>query len=178
MKQNRFREILEEEINIFFKSNLYSLEDELILENEIILGEMLDISDYYPYEGLKGLYTYKDDNGDEFFVRLAYQPIGSNPFFELKTGWLDENGKAHYEPSTPPYSPKSSSIYLQKRSNTLAKIFKDELIPFFEQQNLSNIIIIKPISASRSRFSRIMLNKLVPKNKFNVNLDELTITKK
>ena len=112
MKQSRFREILKEEIQTFFKYNPYSLEDELILENEIILGEMLDTSDYYPYDGSKGMYFYEDDNRDKFFVRLVYQPVGSNPFFELKTGWLDEDGKPHYEPSTPPYSPKSSSMYL------------------------------------------------------------------
>lgn len=178
MNVDSLKELIKEEIHIFFKNNPYLLEDELILENEIILLELLDISDYYEYDGSKGFYSYKDNNNDSFFVRLTYQNVGKNPYFELKTGWFDENGKVQYEPSIPPSSPKSSSIYLQKRSNTVAKIFKDEIIPFFNQQELSTIIVIRPISASRARFSRMMINKFVDKNKFNVDLENLTITKK
>lgn len=177
MKLSKFRKILQEELNIFFDNNPYSLEDELIIESELILCEFLDPDDYYPYEGSKGFYTYKDINGNDFFVRLVYQPIGSNPFFELKTGWMDDNGKAVYEPSIPPYSPKSSGIDLQKRSNTLAKIFRDEIIPFFIQQDTSNTIIIKPISASRARFSKMLINKFVPKDILDVDIDELIIRK-
>jgi len=177
MKPTELKIFINEELKKFFKLNPYSLEDELILESEIILSELLDPTDYYQYSGSKGLYTYKDINGNEFFVRLAYQAVGSNPFFELKTGWFDEEGNAKYEPSIPPYSPKASGIDLQKRSNTVAKIFKDEIIPFFNQQNISDTMVIKPISASRARFSRIMISKFVPKDKFNIDLDELIIKK-
>ncbi len=176
-KKTNLRETIDKELANFFTINKYSLEDELILENEIILSELLDPPDYYSYEGSKGFYTYYDNDGNKFFVRLVYQPIGSNPYFELKTGWFDEEGKAKYEPSIPPYSSKASGIYLQKRSNTVAKIFRDEIIPFFGNQSLSNTIVIRPVSASRARFSKMMINKFVPKNKFDVDLEDLTIKK-
>ena len=178
MKPSELRQLIREEIDLFFKKNKYSLEDELILTNEIILSELLDPTDYYSFEGSKGFYTYKDNNEDEFFVRLTYQPSNDKQYFELKTGWFDEKGHPKYEPSIPPYSPKSSGIYLQKRSNTVAKIFKDEIIPFFKQQNLSNMMIIRPISASRARFSRMLINNFVSKNEFNIDLENLIITKK
>lgn len=170
------KKIVKEEIEKFFQTNSYSLENELILENEIMLGELLDPTDYYEYEGSKGFYTYKDSQENIFFVRLVYLPINP-PMFELKTGWVDENGKPKYEPSIPPNSPKSSSIYLHKRSNTVAKIFRDEILPFFDNQDLSNIMVFRPISPSRSRFVKIMINKLVPKNKYKIDLENLIIEK-
>lgn len=177
MKLKDFQESIKNEITEFFKHNKYSLEDELILENEIILSELLDPEDSYDYEGNKGLYYYKDINNVPFFVRLTYQPI-SNPYFELKTGWLDKSKKPQYEPSTPPISPDSSSIDLDKRSNTLAKIYRDEILPFFKNQKLSNKMVIKPISPSRSRFSRMLINKFTPREDFDVDLENLIVYKK
>jgi hypothetical protein len=177
MKIEDLQKLIKNEIKEFFKTNKYSLEDELILENEIILSELLDPEDSYPYEGDKGFYYYKDANNVTFFVRLTYQPL-SGPYFELKTGWIDKNGKAQYEPSTPPVSPESSSIDLDKRSNTVAKIYRDKVLPFFKEQELSNKMIIKPISASRSRFSRMLINKFASKEDFNIDLENLTLYKK
>ena len=113
MKVKILQELVKSELKEFFKTNKYSLEDELILENEIILSELLDAEDSYEYEGSKGLYYYKDANNVKFFVRLTYQPL-SDPYFELKTGWLNSQGKPQYEPSTPPLSPDSSAIDLDK----------------------------------------------------------------
>ena len=177
MKVKALQELIKSEIKEFFKVHKYSLEDELILENEIILSELLDPEDSYEYEGSKGMYYYKDANSVKFFVRLTYQPL-SDPHFELKTGWLDKQGKPQYEPSTPPLSPDSSAIDLDKRSNTLAKIYRDEILPFFKQQELSDKIIIKPISPSRSRFSRMLINKFTPKDEFKIDSEKLIIYKK
>jgi hypothetical protein len=177
MKAKALQELIKSEIKEFFKSNKYSLEDELILESEIILSELLDPEDSYEYEGSKGLYYYRDANNVRFFVRLIYQPL-SDPHFELKTGWVNKQGKPQYEPSTPPISPDSSAIDLDKRSNTLAKIYRDELLPFFKQQDLSDKIIIKPISPSRSRFSRMLINKFTPKEDFTIDPENLIIYKK
>lgn len=159
-------------------SSKFSLEEHLLQENETILGELLDPENHYPYTGSKGMYKYQDQNGNWFFVRMIYQPIGKHPFFELKTGWINKEGRPQYEPHIPPYSEKSSAIYLQKRSDTLGKIFRDEILPFFKSQDLSNTLVIWPISASRSRFSKIMINKFVSKEDFNVDLDNLIIRKK
>lgn len=175
MKKQDLQKLVEQEIKSFFKTHKYSLEDELILENQIILGELLDPSNVYPYSGSRGLCTYIDSTDVTYFVRLIYQPT-SEPYFELKTGWIDSNGKPKYEPSFPPISSRSSAIDLDKRSNTLAKIYRDEILPFFKSQSLSNKMIIKPISDSRARFSRIMINRLTPKEDFNIDLDNLEIT--
>lgn len=177
MKVKNLQKLIKNELKEFFKTNKYSLEDELILENEIILSELLDPEDSYEYKGSKGLYYYEDVNNVKFFVRLTYQPI-SDPYFELKTGWLNKQGKPQYEPSTPPISSDSSAIDLDKRSNTLAKIYRDEILPFFKEQELSGRMVIKPISASRSRFSRMLISKFTPKEDFNIDLEKLIVYKK
>jgi len=177
MKVEDLQELIKSELKEFFKTNEYSLKDELILENEIILSELLDPENSYEYEGSKGLYYYKDLNNVTFFVRLTFQPL-SEPYFELKTGWLNKQGKPQYEPSTPPLSPDSSVIDLDKRSNTLAKIYRDEILPFFKQQDLSDKMVIKPMSASRSRFSRMLISKFTPKAEFNIDLEKLIVYKK
>jgi hypothetical protein len=177
MEKLELQKLIQKEVKEFFKQNPYSLQDELILENEIILSELLDPEDSYEYEGSKGLYYYRDINNVTFFVRLTYQPL-SDPYFELKTGWMDKQGKPQYEPSTPPISPDSSAIDLDKRSNTVAKIYRDEIVPFFKQQNLANKVVVKPISPSRSRFSRMLLNKFTPKQDFTIDQENLIVYKK
>ena len=177
MKVKDLQELIKSELKEFFETNEYSLKDELILENEIILSELLDPEDSYEYEGNKGLYYYKDANHVKFFVRLTYQPL-SDSYFELKTGWLSSQGKPQYEPSTPPLSPDSSAIDLDKRSNTLAKIYRDEILPFFKQQDLSSKMVIKPISPSRSRFSRMLISKFTSKEDFNIDSENLIVYKK
>jgi hypothetical protein len=177
MKVKALQELIKSELREFFETNEYSLKDELILENEIILSELLDPEDSYEYEGSRGLYYYKDANNITFFVRLTYQPL-SDPLFELKTGWINKQGKPQYEPSTPPIAPDSSTIDLDRRSNTLAKIYRDEILPFFKEQDLSNKMVIKPISASRSRFSRMLINKFTPKEDFNIDSENLIVYKK
>jgi hypothetical protein len=178
VKINELKRIIKEEIGKFFLTREYSLEEELILENEIYLSELLDPEDYYEYEGGKGLYTYKDSNEDEFFVRLAYTPLTTKSYFELKTGWIGKNGRPVYEPSIPPYSPKASAIYLQKRSNTVAKIYKDEIVPFLKKQTLADTMVVKPISDSRKRFAQMLLKKFTPSEDFNVDLENLIVVKK
>lgn len=179
MTNKELTHIIQQEIKEFFKTNEYSLEDELLLINEVWLGELLNPNDAYDYCGSKGFYRYKDLNDVEFFVRLTYQPT-NDPYFELKTGWINDEGKPIYEPSIPPVSPKSSSKDWNTRSNTLAKIFKDELISFFIKQKLTDIIKIKPISKSRMKFSERMVNKFVDNNKFKIIIldKEIHIIKK
>jgi len=158
--------IINKEINEFFESNDYSLEDELILFNEILLGELLNPNNAYEYSGSKGFYLYRDMNDVEFFVRLVYQPT-NNPYFELKTGWLDK-GKPIYEPSIPPVSKNSSAKDWDKRSDTVAKIFKDEIIPFFKKQELADSIVFKPVSNSRIKFASRLVDKFVDKKEFEI----------
>lgn len=174
----KLSKILNEEVENYFKNNPYSLKDELTLINEIILSELLDPNNYYDYKGKKGLYTYKDINNVTFFVRLTYQPVNP-PHFEFKTGWINDEGKPQYEPSIPPISPKSSAVDWDKRSNTVAKIYRDELLPFFENQDLTNIIVIKPISRSRMLFAERLVKKFTSEEKYNIEYGSpIIITKK
>jgi len=164
MKLNNLKKIVKEELQKHFKSHPYSLEDELIIENEVMLGELLNPNNSYPYEKVsKGFFTYEDLNGVKFFVRAAYTP-GPQNYFEFKTGWFDENGKATYEPSTPPISPNSSAIDWDKRSDTVAKIYRDEILPFFKQQTLTDVMVIKPISSSRMKFAERLVKKFTPED--------------
>jgi hypothetical protein len=178
MKLDNLKQIIKEELERYFKSNPYSLEDELIIENEIMLGELLNPDNSYPYinEG-KGIWSYKDMNDVKFIVRLTYQPT-STPYLEFKTGWTNPEGKIQYEPSIPPVSPNSSAIDWDKRSDTVAKIYRDEVLPFFKQQNLTNFMVIKPISSSRMKFAERLVKKFTP-NEFKVEFKdrEIQITK-
>jgi hypothetical protein len=164
MKINNLKKLIKEELKEYFKTNPYSLKDELIMENEIMLGELLNPDNSYPYEKVsKGFFTYKDLNGVKFFVRAAYVPEPQN-YFEFKTGWFDENEKSTYEPPTPPISPNSSAIDWDKRSDTVAKIYRDKILPFFKQQTLTNLMVIKPISSSRMKFAERLVKKFTPED--------------
>lgn len=178
MKLDNLKNLIKEELKEHFKTNPYSLEDELIMENEIMLGELLNPDNSYPYinEG-KGIWSYKDMNDVKFIVRLTYQPT-STPYLEFKTGWTNPEGKIQYEPSIPPVSPNSSAIDWDKRSDTVAKIYRDEVLPFFKQQNLTNFMVIKPISSSRMKFAERLVKKFTP-NEFKVEFKdrEIQITK-
>lgn len=177
MNLTKIKILIKEELKTYFKDNDYSLKDELIMENEILIGELLDPENSYQYEGEKGFYTYKDSNGITFFVRLTYLPEPHN-YFEFKTGWVDKNNKPQYEPISPPNSAKSSVLYIFKRSDTVAKIWRDEILPFFEKQNISNTLVIKPISSSRMKFAERLVKKFTPVEKFNIEYGSpLIITK-
>ena len=82
-----------EEIQLIIKEVLLEYKkrtsiEEWLIENEIMLGELLDPKESFEYkkEG-KGLFTYKDTSGDVYFVRLVYQAL-NEPYLELKTGWF------------------------------------------------------------------------------------------
>lgn len=167
MKLDNLKQIIKEELENYFKTNPYSLKDELIITNEVIMGELLNPDYSYPYEKVsKGFFTYEDLNGVKFFVRAAYVPEPQN-YFEFKTGWFDEDKKATYEPPNPPTSPNSSAIDWDKRSDTVAKIYRDEILPFFKQQTLTDTMVIKPISSSRMKFAERLVKKFTP-NEFKI----------
>jgi len=164
MKINNLIKIVKEEIQKHFESHPYSLKDELLMETDIMLGELLNPDNSLPYEKIsKGFYTYEDPNGVKFFVRAAYVPEPQN-YFEFKTGWFDKNGKATYEPSVPYGNENAPITNIHFRSDTVAKIYRDEILPFFKQQTLTNTMIIKPISSSRMKFAERLVKKFTPEN--------------
>lgn len=177
MKIDELLTIAKEEIEQFFKEHPYSAEEEMLLETEILIGELLDPNMAYPYKGEKGLYTYEDVGGDTFFVRAHYVPPPSN-YLELKTGWFNKDGKPQYEPPAPPHSKNSSAVYVTKRSDTVAKIYRDEILPFFEKQDLTDLLGIKPISSSRMKFAERLVRKFTPEDKFEIEYGSPLIIKK
>ena len=166
MKLDNLLEIVRKELKEYFKTNPYSLKDEMLMETDILIGELLNPNNSLPYKGQKGFYTYEDPNGVIFFARVYFNP--SREYLEFKTGWLDEDGKATYEPSVPYGNEKTSIKDINSRSDTVSKIYRDEILPFFDNQNLSNMLVIDPISSSRSKFAERLVNKFTPKEKYNI----------
>ena len=173
---DKIREIIREEINSYFKTNPYSLKDEIIIESEVILGELLNPDNALSYKGDKGWFYYTDPNGVEFFVRAFYNPV--REYFELKTGWINDLGKPQYEPSIPYGNEKTSAKDIHSRSDTVAKIYRDEILPFFDNQNISDILVIDPISSSRGKFAERMVKKFTPINKYDIEYDRMIIIRK
>ena len=183
MRLEKLKEIIKEELDNFFKIHPYSELDEWLITEEVIIGELLNPDYAYPYAGEKGYYEYQDMNNVTFFVRMVYQAMkwdkNNEGYMEFKTGWLNEDGKAVYEPSVPPNSNKSSAIDKDKRSDTVAKIYRDEILPLFEKQTLTNVMVIKPISTSRMKFAERLVKKFTPHDKFDIEYGSpLIITKK
>jgi len=131
-------------------------EDELMDE---VVNPDGDIFDYNKKS--KGLFLYNDSKDNVYFVRLTFQPT-ENPYFELKTGWFEDNdfSKPKYEPNLPPNSTSLDNI---KRRNTVSKIYRDEILPLFKQSSsLSKLLKIQPISQSRFIFSDKLVKNHTP----------------
>ena len=156
-------------------AKMYSEEEQFLVEEAVLIAEILNPNESFKYDGERGTYYYYDSTKNMFFIRLAYQPT-KTPHFELKTGWFEDNNpkKPRYEPSLPNnVSIKDTNI----RGNTLAKIYRDEIIPFFNSQNLTDLIIVKPMSISRYKFSVRMIQKFTPKKMtVNENPKSMTVT--
>jgi hypothetical protein len=138
-----------------------SLNEQFLIEDGVLMGEILNPQDAFVYDGDKGWFYYKDSSENLFFVRLIYQPT-QEPYFELKAGWFEDNDirKPKYDPLLPP---NVLAIDTNKRGNTVAKIYRDEIIPFFvNKQSLSNKLMIKPSSVGRYKFSIRMIRKFTP----------------
>jgi len=143
------------------------LQEEDNLMDEIVNPE----GDKFEYKQIeKGLFTYKDSLDNLYFIRMTYQPTDS-PYFEIKIGWFEDNNlsKPKYEPNLPSNSTSLDNI---KRRNTVAKIYRDEILPLFLQSSkLSNKLIVKPISNSRFIFSQRLIQNNTPEE-FNITTDK------
>ena len=159
MTLSELKIMVDTEIQKYLSENESNLSEELLIESNVLLGELLNPENSYEYDGSRGWFHYDDINVNTYFVRLAYQPT-STPFFELKTGWYDKNNVPWYDP---PVAPNTTAIDWDKRSNTVAKIYRDEIIPFFKSQNLSDLMVFNPISTSRYNFSIRLIKKFTPK---------------
>jgi nicotinic acid mononucleotide adenylyltransferase len=151
--------------NRIHESILLEEEDKLMAEVVNPDGEHFQ----YQESNTKGLFTYKDSQDNLYFARIFYQPT-SNPHFEFKVGWFKDNdlSKPQYDPPLP-----SSAIGIDnlKRRNTVAKIYRDEIIPYFKKNlSLSNTLTINPISDLRYTFSKRLVQNHTPKD-FDIQYD-------
>lgn len=150
---------------------LNSFKDKNLYESYTLLGELLNPDNSYEYtEEFKGLWHYNDVFNNTYFVRLALQPT-SEPYFELKTGYYDEHDVAKYDPAVP----ENSTIQdWDKRSNTVAKIYRDEVLPIFLKQDACNSLVIKPLEIKRYQLSIRLVKKFTPTS---LNIQEFSPTK-
>lgn len=142
-----------------------SWENRNVLESYVIMGEILNPKNSYEYSKQgEGVWTFTDSDGNEYFVRIVYQPT-SNPYMEIKHGWVDE----------PRYERNIRSEIDFRRSDTIAKIYEDEIIPFFMKQQLTNLMVLKPLDIKRYKFSERLIQKLTPKD-LQKSFDESNLT--
>jgi hypothetical protein len=148
-------------------------EKTLLEEEDRLMAEVVNPDgEGFEYEesNIKGLYTYKDSRDNLYFSRVFYQNT-SNPYFEFKAGWFEDNdiSKPKYEPQLPPNTTGMDNL---KRRNTVAKIYRDKIIPYFiEKSSLSNQLIINPISDLRYTFLKRLVQNYTPKT-FEVQYDD------
>lgn len=151
--------------NRIHESILLEEEDKLMAEVVNPDGEHFQ----YQESNTKGLFTYRDSQDNLYFARIFYQPT-SNPHFEFKVGWFKDNdlSKPQYDPQLPP---SAIGIDNLKRRNTVAKIYRDEIIPYFKKNlSLSNTLTINPISDLRYTFSKRLVQNHTPKD-FDIQYD-------
>lgn len=141
-----------------------SWEKQDLYETYAILSEFLDAENAFDYLKVgKTTWEYEDSLKNSFYVKLTFVPKFSNseePYLELKSYWINDRGKPMYSD----FNGKSSSIDLQKKSDTTAKIFRDEVLPFFDHQNIAKQLRIIPVDPIRYRLSKIMVKKYLSSN--------------
>ena len=168
---------LEQEANLngtmTFRNWTDSLQETLLEEEDKLMAEVVNPDgDYFSYQELntKGLFVYKDSKDNLYFARIFYQST-STPYFEFKAGWFEDNdmSKPKYDPQLPPNVMGMDNL---KRRNTIAKIYRDEIIPYFkEKSSLFNTLIINPISDLRYTFSKRLVQNHTPKD-FSIQYDD------
>ena len=139
-----------------------------VFESYFLMAELLNPEHAYKYKKEnRNLFTFIAKNDIEYFCKIVYQPLEKNPFLEFKLGWLDESGKHHYE--------KSDNIeYIDEfRSDTIAKIWRDEILPIYKNQDLTDKLVINPLNKDIKRY--LFALKMIQKFKedwFNIIEDK------
>jgi hypothetical protein len=151
------------------KEILFEEEDKLMVEVVNPDGERFE----YEESNIKGLYIYKDSLDNLYFARITYSP-SSPPRFEFKVGWFEDNdiSKPKYNPQLPPNTTSMDDL---KRRNTVAKIYRDEILPYLkDNQKLAKQLDINPISQSRYIFSQRLIQHHTP-SEYNIDLKDRKI---
>jgi hypothetical protein len=144
--------------------NSDSWEKQDLYETYAIISEFLDAENAFDYRKVgKATWEYEDSLKNAFYVKLTFVPGLSSEnesYLELKSYWTNDQGKPMYSD----FNGKSSSVDLQRSSDTTAKIFRNEVIPFFDSQSISKELRIVPVDPVRYRLSKMMVKKYAPFN--------------
>ena len=140
--------------------------DKRHLSDSVYLAELLNpdgnIFKYKKYK--EGVWDYFDSKKNLFFVNLQRFSLQGfeKTWYEFKTGWYNNNNHndPRFSPSLPPIT---TGMDMMKRTNTIAKIYRDEILPFFEKDDESNLMTILPIDIQRYQFAIRLVKKLTPK---------------
>lgn len=160
MKKPKVRNLIREEILKIIEHPIYNklnLIEKNLFESYWLLGELLNPENSYDYkQEMKGYWVFKDNTGYEFFIRLVFQPVNEG-YWEIKMGWEDL-------PKQSKYLKQPAREIDERRSDTIAKIYKDEIIPFFLDQDFNNVLKILPLDIKRYQFSIRLIKKFTPNN--------------
>lgn len=155
-------EIFDQIISDITASGQYDVKtaiDENLLHTYVMLGELLNPENAYEYDSYKDdIYYFNDSSDNRFCARLVYQPT-KEPYWEFKTRWVDPKASRPVYHRLPD---NTSAKDWDKRSDTVAKIFRDEVIPKFSKQTYSNVMKIIPLDSKRYQLSIRMVKKFIP----------------
>lgn len=128
------------------------------LYSNLMLSELMNPNNAYEYKNYKNEMWYFVDSTDYIFGAIMIAHPAKIPFFEFKTWWQEKGSrKRNYD-----HLPPSTSRDWDRRSDTIAKIFRDETIPKFAKETYSDLLVIKPVDSQRYQFSLRLCKKFVP----------------
>ncbi len=161
MKLNDILDELIEEYNQKGQYHPIDSLDEANITTALLLGELLNPENAYQYFYDRGCYRFKDDDGIIFTAIMTSSLGKTENFCEFKTFWYEPNSRIPIYNKLPQ---NSSGIVGSKRSDTVAKIFRDEIIPKFKQQDFAQLLVFNPVSHQRYLFSMRLIKKFIPKD--------------
>jgi hypothetical protein len=131
--------------------------DQDTFQSYYLMSEFFNTSNVYDYKmSHKYNFIFSDRSDIKYFVRVVYNSDDKiyGDHLEIKMGWYDSNGKSQYEE-------KNKHSIDEYRGNTIAKIYRDEILPFFKTQPLCDILIFKSLhhDIKRYLFSLRMIQK-------------------
>lgn len=138
--------------------------DKFIYETLYLISEMLNPNNAYIYNKLsKNHFSFFDRFNVQYIIAFSYIPTDS-PYFEFKVGYFDPIIQKIK------YDKEEVKGFDDKRSDTIAKIFRDEIIPLFESQKLTTVMKIIPKNSDIKRYmySLRLIKKFMP-TKYNID---------
>jgi hypothetical protein len=139
-----------------------SLEDQFLLEAYTLIGENVNLEDYYGYNSLgKSLWTFVDKEGFKHVLKLNYNPGVPDKELTVKLFW-DKDGKPSYD-KPPATDHKVFSTYL--------RILVEEILPklsYFLGYFKVDKLTLDATDYVSYRLYSIALSGLLDKSKFEL----------